>query len=230
MKSNERPHKNLERKRGLFLRIGLMISLLITFLAFEWKTTIPRTDITDIRANWDPIEEVMVPVTWQKEEVMLPKPKALNHALAPVESNPEIIIIPDDGNPTLLPSDSIRISEIIPIDIMPESDTLPDDFVYAAEINPVFPGKEKAMMKFLENNLRYPEEARKEGVNGTVYVNFIVDEKGLVTNVECKHSPSPYFTAEAIRVMQKMPRWKPGIQGGKPVRVKMAMPVTFKLL
>lgn len=230
MKSHERPYKILERKRGLFLQIGLMISLLITFLAFEWNTAVPATEISDLSVNWDPLEEVMVPVTWQKEELELPKPKEINRLLNPLESNPQITIIPDDGDPAVIPVDSFLLTDIIPIDNYPEKDTAADDFILIPEVLPEFPGNEEAMYLYLQKNLRYPEDARNEGINGTVYVNFIIDEKGSVTNIECLHSPSPLFTAEAFRVMKQMPKWKPGFQGGKPVKVKMAMPVTFKLL
>jgi len=150
--------------------------------------------------------------------------------LKPVAQRPEPIIVPDDDNPVSSPSDSTLLADIIPIDINRNDDILDDDFVYVAEIQPEFPGKELALKKFLEENIKYPEAGRKEGLNGMVYVNFIIDEKGNVTNVECKYSPGQAFTEEAIRVVKSMPKWKPGIQGGKPVRVLMGLPVTFKLM
>ena len=228
MNTYERPHHQLERKRSLFFRIGLLISLLVTLFAFEWKTTIPLNIVETNFDDFDAIEELIVPVTFQRQEVMLPKEKFKNLSLSPVIANPNLVIVPDDQpvNPT--PFDSSLISDIIPITIAPEKDTV-DDFVTVPEIAPEFPGKEDGLYKFIKKNTRYPELGIKEGINGTVYMNFVVDETGKVIMIECMRSPHQMFTEEATRVLNKMPKWKPGMQGGKRVKVRMNIPISFKL-
>ena len=94
---------------------------------------------------------------------------------------------------------------------------------------PEFPGGGKALLEFMMNNVKYPEEAAKKGLQGRVVVNFIVEKDGSLTNVNVMRSVDPLLDAEAIRVVKAMPKWTPGKQKGKPVRVKFNIPVTFKL-
>jgi protein TonB len=86
------------------------------------------------------------------------------------------------------------------------------------------------LVKYLQKNIKYPEILQKDGFTGAAFINFIIDENGKATNITCQHTTHPLFSAEAIRVIEKMPRWKPGRQGGKNVRVIMTLPVTFRLL
>ena len=226
--SYDRPHTKLERRRGVFFRIGMMISLLITFVAFEWKTAVPREEI-DNPTQWDEIEEEIIPITWRREEVNLPLPKEINKALAPVELTKEFVIIPDNTIQSETPIDSFLITDILPISLPTEKIPDGEDFTLIPEIFPEFPGKEEGLMKFLQINTKYPKTAHKSGISGTVHLSFIIDENGDVVSIECLRSPSPILTEEAIRVLNKMPKWKPGYQGGKKVGVKMTLPFTFTL-
>jgi len=101
-----------------------------------------------------------------------------------------------------------------------------EDFV---EIMPEFPGGETAMFKYLSNNLRYPTYERETGMNGIVYVSFVVNVDGVIDDITIKRSPSPGFSDEVIRVISKMPNWKAGIQGGQKVPVRYNLPVKFSL-
>ena len=104
----------------------------------------------------------------------------------------------------------------------------PKDSIYAAvDVMPEFPGGMQAMMEFLKNNLRYPEELRAKGTQGNVVVQFVVDKEGSLTDVQVLRSVHPQMDAEAIRVVKAMPRWKPGMQDGKAVAVKYTVPVVF---
>ncbi len=97
------------------------------------------------------------------------------------------------------------------------------------EEQPEFPGGDIEMMKFIQKNLRYPPFAQKNGIQGRVTVSFIVERDGSITGVEVLRSPAEELSNEAIRVVKCMPKWKPGTQRGKPVRVKFMMPITFRL-
>ena len=93
---------------------------------------------------------------------------------------------------------------------------------------PSFPGGQQAMMKFMKNNIRYPEALKKNKVQGMVLVQFVVDQTGSITNPVVKRSIEPSLDAEALRVVRAMPKWNPGKQNGKPVKVRYTLPVSFK--
>ena len=98
-----------------------------------------------------------------------------------------------------------------------------------AEEMPEYPGGMEAMIKFVAENLKYPEQMQKEKVEGRVLLSFVVEKDGSVTNIEEVKSPHPVLTEEAIRVVKLMPKWKPGKQDGKEVRVQFNLPITFRL-
>ncbi|MBQ2182661.1 MAG: energy transducer TonB, partial [Bacteroidaceae bacterium] len=93
---------------------------------------------------------------------------------------------------------------------------------------PEFPGGMEEMMKYLSMNIRYPEAARKAGTQGRVPVNFVVEADGTISNANVLRSVSEELDAEAIRVIQNMPKWKPGMQNGQAVRVKYTIPISFR--
>jgi protein TonB len=97
------------------------------------------------------------------------------------------------------------------------------------EIAPEFPGGLKEMMKFIGSNMKYPATARRMGTEGTVFLSFVVDTDGTITNVETINGISGDCDKEAMRVIGKMPKWKPGRQGGSAVKVKFVLPIKFKL-
>ena len=90
-----------------------------------------------------------------------------------------------------------------------------------------YPGGIGNLMKQIENSIQYPEEARKKGVEGRVIVQFIVDEKGNVTQPHVLKSVEPSLDKEALRIIRLLPQWKPGTWKGKPVKVKYIVPVSF---
>jgi TonB family protein len=94
---------------------------------------------------------------------------------------------------------------------------------------PSFPGGTVKMMEYLSTNVRYPEAAHEAGTQGRVVVNFIVEPDGTISNANVVRSVSEELDAEAIRVVENMPKWKPGMQNGKEVRVKYNIPVSFRL-
>ena len=97
------------------------------------------------------------------------------------------------------------------------------------EEQPEFPGGEKELMTFVKKNLKYPADCAEEGVQGRVTISFVVDKDGSVVEAEAMKSPDERLTAEAIRLVESMPKWKPGRQDGEAVRVKYVLPVTFRL-
>lgn len=115
-----------------------------------------------------------------------------------------------------------------PVDFHPAV-IIVDPALAVVEVMPEYPGGMDAMMKFVAENLKYPEQMQKEKVEGRVLLSFVVEKDGSVTNIEEVQSPHPVLTEEAIRVVKLMPKWKPGKQDGKEVRVQFNLPITFRL-
>ena len=111
----------------------------------------------------------------------------------------------------------------------PTDSVAKDEVFMVAEQMPEFPGGMKELLKFLQDNLKYPENAMKNNVQGRVIVQFVVEKDGTLTEFKVARSVDPDLDAEALRVLQTMPKWKPGMQRGKIVRVKFTVPVSFKL-
>ena len=105
----------------------------------------------------------------------------------------------------------------------------PDEPFDVVEEMPKFPGGDAAMMEFLRNTVKYPEEAMKNGIQGRVVVQFIVEKDGSISGAEVIKKVNEHLDAEALRVIGEMPKWAPGKQKGKEVRVKFTLPVTFRL-
>jgi len=108
--------------------------------------------------------------------------------------------------------------------------TKKNDMVFdVVEVMPQFPGGQIAMLQYIMKNIKYPEQAMKEGIQGRVTVRFIVEKDGSISDVKPILSVHPLLNKEAVRVVESMPKWTPGKQNGKPVRVRFNVPVMFKL-
>ena len=101
--------------------------------------------------------------------------------------------------------------------------------VSALQVMPEFPGGMNGMIEYLISAIKYPEEELDAGIQGTVYVRFIVDKKGAVRDVTVIRGVNPNLDAEAVRAVKAMPNWSPGMKDGKPVKVRFTLPVSFKL-
>ena len=111
----------------------------------------------------------------------------------------------------------------------PADSTAKEEVFMVAEQMPEFPGGMKEMLKFLQENVKYPENAMRNNVQGRVIVQFVIEKDGTPTEFKVLRSVDPDLDAEALRVMKAMPKWKPGMQKGQVVRVKFTVPVSFKL-
>ena len=108
--------------------------------------------------------------------------------------------------------------------------TKKNDMVFdVVEVMPQFPGGQIAMLQYIMENMKYPKQAMKEGIQGRVAVSFIVEKDGSISDVKPILSVHPLLNKEAVRVVKSMPKWTPGKQNGKPVRVRFNLPVMFKL-
>ncbi|WP_091815447.1 M56 family metallopeptidase [Prevotella communis] len=119
---------------------------------------------------------------------------------------------------------------LLDVVVKTEAQTEPDDKPFdVVEQMPEFPGGQEALMQFLRQEVKYPKEAEEKGLQGRVVVRYIIEKDGSISEVEIVKSVNEYLDAEAIRVVNAMPKWKPGKQKGEPVRVKFTLPITFRL-
>lgn len=112
--------------------------------------------------------------------------------------------------------------------VVSQKDQKEDPFNVVEDM-PAFPGGMEAMIQFISSNIKYPADAKKQKVDGRVLVNFVVEKDGSITEVKVIKPAFPSLDAEAIRVVKAMPKWKPGYQNGKAVRVLFTLPISFNL-
>jgi periplasmic protein TonB len=219
-------YRRLERRKGTFFRIGLVCSLFVTFAAFEY-TTSSRKTIEKPIDTWDNVGEEMLPFVTSHHIITLPEKPVIETK----KINPNLVpdIVPDDRDVLPKETDSVT-TVVVPVTVKVEVDTLEPDFWLLPEVLPEFKGGENDLQDYLSRNTRYPDKARSANIEGTVYMSFVISEKGVPEQIECLRSPSDLLTNEALRVINNMPPWKPGKQGGKAVRVKMTLPFSFRLL
>lgn len=163
-------------------------------------------------------------------EVIQTVEKSTEQVTKAVGQIPEQATVEEVTIPKEIPAD-IDITDKDPSAIMQKVNTEDDDDIFdVVEEMPVFPGGQTGLMEFIAKNLRYPVKAQKEGIQGRVIARFIVEKDGSVSNLAvARRSASSELDAEAIRVLSTMPKWTPGKQRGKEVRVKYTVPIAFKL-
>ena len=117
------------------------------------------------------------------------------------------------------------------VEILEVFEPKPDEnaIFQVVETQPEFPGGMAELMKYLQKNTRYPKVCKEQGLQGRVIVQFVVNTDSTISDVKVVKPVNPHFDQEALRVVKAMPKWKPGAQHGKPVRVRFTLPVTFRL-
>ncbi|MDO9511387.1 MAG: energy transducer TonB [Bacteroidales bacterium] len=218
------PKADLETKKGTFFQFGMVIALCLVLLGFEWKSY-DKISFDDMSKQIVDIPEEMVQITQQNTPPPAPIPPPQTTVLNIVENNVEI------ENDLKIDAEADQLTEIqayVPTKKV-EEDIVEQEIFTVVEAMPEFPGGDAARMKFLQENMKYPQMARESGIQGTVYVTFVVEPAGSVTGVRVLRGIGGGCDEEAIRVVKAMPRWTPGKQRGKPVRVQFNMPIKFTL-
>lgn len=217
---------DLEKGKSRWLFMGLMVALSFMFVSFEWTERNVTYAISDLVNDPDFFED-LVPVTYNQEKPLPPPPP-------PVAINPEELTIVDDKSTEregdIAASDPTDAPVIIPTPIEVPEETVEEEteFIIVEEM-PMFGSGTADLMKYLSANIKYPTVSAEQGVQGKVVVQFVVGTHGEILNPVVVKSVDPYLDKEAIRVISTMPKWKPGKQRGKAVRVKYTVPVVFKL-
>lgn len=207
--------------------VGFVLILAAMFVAFEW-TERDKQVTTDTGITEPIFEEEMIPITEQEEQKQAPPPPE-----AP-KVEEVLQIAENDAN---VEESTIQSSEennqaveikYVPVEVEEEEPEEQQIFQVVEEM-PEFPGGMAECLKFISKNIKYPTIAQENGVQGRVIIQFVVNQDGSIVDPVVMRSVDPYLDKEALRVIKMMPKWKPGKQRGKAVRVKYTVPVTFKL-
>mgnify|MGYP000324671935 CR=1 FL=1 len=229
MEIKKSPKADLEGKKGVFFEIGLTLALAVLLFAFEWKSSTEQVTPFQTPAE-EQIEDEIIPITQQMLKPPPPPP--------PAPKLTDLIEIVED---------ELSIDEELEIDDVEadvenksnynfdydgdswgeeESDGEADIFQVVEDM-PQFPGG--SVQKWIAKNVKYPMIAQENNIQGKVFVQFVIEKDGSVSDVKVARSVDPSLDKEAIRVVKAMPKWKPGKQRGKPVRVSYTVPINFQL-
>ena len=233
MEPKKNPKVDLTKNSSLYFVIGLSIVLLITWRVIEWKT---YKNVYDYEAlNVDNEDDEDVPIT---EQLKTPPPPPPPPPPAPVVI--EVIEDEEEIEETVIESTETDEEEIVEVvEVIEEWEDIDVPFAVIEDV-PIFPGCERVkkterrscfqeqMNKHIKKNFRYPEIAQEMGIQGRVYVNFIISKNGNITNIRMR-GPDKNLEKEAERIIAKLPRMTPGKQRGRPVRVPFSIPITFRL-
>jgi len=229
MKPLKTSKADLENKKFLFTEIGLIITLIILLLAFGWKSSDRNYSSSETR-DFVEIQEEMVPITEQKIKLLPPPPSNTAVTIKIVEDDIDVeddIVIDAEAN------QETEIEEYIPYEsqeLEEEEDIGEEPIFVVVESMPTFPDGMNNLMRYLSDNIKYPSQAREMGIQGKVFLSFVVEKDGSVTDVTLLRGIGGGCDEEAIRVVKNMPKWIPGKQRNIPVRVRFNLPVNFRLL
>ncbi len=228
MEAKKSQKADLENKRNTYLLIGLVGALAITLLAFEW-TTKPKQSNSLGSIQAQEVEEEIIPITRQ-EEVKPPPPPPPPKVVEVLNIVDDDVEIEDELEIEDTEADDETLIDVAPIiETAEEEEEDEAQVFYIVEDMPEFPGGELALRKFIGNSIKYPVIAQENGIQGKVYVTFVVDKTGGVTGATIARGVDPSLDKEALRVVNNLPKWKPGKQRGKPVRVSYTVPINFVL-
>ncbi len=226
MESKKNQKVDLERKRSIFFNFGLVLALSLTLFAFEWKHTDKELIETIVIDKFDQ-DLAPIPPTERKEPE---KPQVFSPGTV-LKLVPNNTIDIQGDVIEFGPDDGVNGTGYTVINDTPEDSKkdITDEVHVLVDFNAEFPGGESGMLKYISENITYPSDERKIGMEGTTFVSFIVEKSGVVSNVEVVRPLSPNLDNEAIRVVKNMPVWKPANFHGKIVRQKFVIPFKFSL-
>ncbi len=222
MELKKNPKADLSRKSGLFMNIGMAVSLFFIIVAFEWRSY-DDSGLVDLGTVEDDFEDILdIPPT---EQPPPPPPKI---------QLPEIIEVPDEEeieedievNLDVEVTEETVIEDIV-FEEAPEEENVDEIFTIVEE-PASFPGGLEAFYKYLGREMKYPRQAQRMGIEGRVFVQFVVERNGSLTDIKVVKGIGAGCDEEAMRVLSNTPKWKPGKQRGRPVRQKMIQSILFK--
>ena len=225
MEEKKSPKANLENKKLMFIQIGMIISLLIAWMAFEHKSYDKREIDPSLLNREVVLDEEMVEITKQEEQK--PQPVEVPKQTTQLEIVQDDVEVEDIEINAEMDQNEVMEEYVAPE--IEEEEVVEQEVFTIVEEMPGYPGGDAKMYEYLGKNIKYPQIARESSIQGRVFVNFVVEPDGSVTNVKVLRGIGGGCDEEAMRVVKSMPKWKPGKQRGKAVRVSYTLPVVFKL-
>lgn len=225
MNTKKSPKADLERKRLLFLEIGFILALAIVMVAFEWT----KDDVNyGSLGNLPDLvgEEEIIPITRQELEKPPepPKPQKVILELNIVEDD---VVLEDDFQ--VEDFEASQDQEIEVLYVEEEEEMEPEIFILVEDMPTFQGGDQEDFRRYIESKITYPQVAIENGISGVVYVTFVINQKGEYAELSIQRGVAPILDNEVINAIKKAPKWKPGAQRGKPVSVRMSIPIRFIL-
>jgi protein TonB len=225
LKKNEKA--NLENKKSLFLQIGLILALIICIVALEWTSGQKRDSIFDGMTE-EAIEEEQIPVTEETPPEEMPPPEVTVTDLFEIVEDDVVI-----ENEVRFEDDETsedKVVEIYAPVLQAEEEETEDEIFVIVEDMPKFRGGDiNKFREWVQKRVRYPELAAENGIQGRVFISFVVETNGNVSNVTVTRSVDALLDDAAKEAVAASPRWEPGMQRGRPVRVRYSIPIIFQL-
>ena len=228
MEAKKTPKADLEKRRGLYLEIGLVVILALALVAFNIKsydkevkevnTRVAESEIDAEVLNTPP--EELPPPPPPEQEIVATDLKVVENDEQPIN---EVGLINAEDNANKAQETFVKV------EVKEEVEEVEEEVFLVVEDDPEFPGGLSALSQHLASNIKYPQLAKENNITGKVFVSFVVEKDGSVGQVKILRDIGGGCGAEAVRVVKAMPKWKPGKQRGKPVRTQFNLPVDFSL-
>jgi protein TonB len=225
LKKNEKA--NLENKKGLFIQVGLIIALIVCLGAMEW-TSGQKKDSVFAGMTEEAIEEEQIPVTEETPPEELPPPEVTVTDLFEIVEDDVVI-----ENEVRFEDDETsedKVVEIYAPVLKAEEEEVEEEIFVIVEDMPKFRGGDiNKFREWVQKRVRYPELAAENGIQGRVFITFVVEPNGTVSNVSISRSVDALLDEAAKEAVSASPKWEPGMQRGRPVRVRYSIPIIFQL-
>ncbi|MDY6289589.1 MAG: energy transducer TonB [Bacteroidales bacterium] len=227
MEAKKTPRADLEKRRGMFLEIGLVVILAAALVAFNVKSY--EKEVKEVSTRTADVEIETDIIQTEQEETPPPppeEPEVVATELNVVENDAEDIHEIGIVNAEARADEAL---EFTPVEVTKEVEEAEEEVFLVVEEDPEFPGGLDALSKFIADNIKYPQLAKENNITGRVFVSFVVEKDGRVGQVKILRDIGGGCGNEAVRVVKMMPKWKPGKQRGKAVRTQFNLPVNFDL-
>ncbi len=227
MEAKKTPRADLEKRRGMFLEIGLAVILAAALVAFNVKSY--EKEVKEVSTRTADVEIEADIIQTEQEETPPPppeEPEVVATELNVVENDAEDIHEIGIVNAEARADEALEFTRV---EVTEEVEEAEEEVFLVVEEEPEFPGGLDALSKFIADNIKYPQLAKENNITGRVFVSFVVEKDGRVGQVKILRDIGGGCGNEAVRVVKMMPKWKPGKQRGKAVRSQFNLPVNFDL-
>jgi len=226
MESKKSDKANLENKKSLFIQIGLIFAIVVSLLAFEWTTGEKRESAFDGMTE-EAIEEEQIPVTEEQEPEEVPPPEVtVTDLFEIVEDDVVVSDVEFQDDET---SEDKKVEIYAPVIQADDEEAEEEVFVIVEDMPKFKGGTIEKFREWVQKRVRYPDLAAENGIQGRVFISFVVETNGIVSNVTVTRSVDELLDDAAKEAVSASPKWEPGMQRGRPVRVRYSIPIIFQL-